>query len=155
MTRDDVEGFLYREARFADENRYDEWLDLWADDALYWIPANADDYDPEDHVSIVYANRSGLQDRVDRWKSGAAWSQEPRSRMRRFISNIEFGHSDSEVLEVHSNFILVELRRELQTLYAAHQIHHLRPLERDLKIVFKKVILLNNDMPIHNMSFIV
>ena len=42
-----IEAFLYREARLADENRYDEWLALWTDDARYWIPSNSYDYDPE------------------------------------------------------------------------------------------------------------
>lgn len=35
----DVEAFLYREARYADENDYDAWEALWTDDAIYWVPA--------------------------------------------------------------------------------------------------------------------
>jgi 3-phenylpropionate/cinnamic acid dioxygenase small subunit len=152
----EVEEFLYREARFADENRYDEWLALWTDDATYWVPANKDDYDPSHHVSIIYDRRDRLQDRIDRLKSGAAWSQEPRSRMRRVISNIEIlPPAESGEITVHSNFILGELRRGLQTMYFAGQIHRLRRSADGLKLVFKKVMLLNNDEPIHNLSFIV
>jgi 3-phenylpropionate/cinnamic acid dioxygenase small subunit len=35
VDRHKVENFLYREARLMDEHAYDEWLALWADDALY------------------------------------------------------------------------------------------------------------------------
>ena len=42
----DVEQFLYREARFADESDYDSWEALWTDDALYWVPAGNDSGDP-------------------------------------------------------------------------------------------------------------
>ena len=61
-----IEQFIYREARLADENRYDEWIALWTDDAIYWLPANIDDYDPRHHLSIIYDDRDRLQDRIDR-----------------------------------------------------------------------------------------
>src|SRR5215218_6525084 len=41
----EVEQFLYREARFADESDYDSWEALWTDDGLYWVPAGNDDGD--------------------------------------------------------------------------------------------------------------
>jgi Ring hydroxylating beta subunit len=30
-----------------DQHAYDEWLSLWTDDALYWVPCNENDFDPE------------------------------------------------------------------------------------------------------------
>ena len=41
-----IEAFLTWEARLMDEGRYAEWLDLWTDDAQYWVPCNDDDIDP-------------------------------------------------------------------------------------------------------------
>ena len=84
-----VESFLYREARLMDENAYDEWLSLWTDDALYWVPCNRDDSDPTREISAIYDDRTRLQARIDRLKSGVAYAQDPKSRMRRLISNIE------------------------------------------------------------------
>ena len=52
--RERIESFLYYEARLIDEHQYDEWLSLWTEDALYWVPCNEDDFDPERHISIVY-----------------------------------------------------------------------------------------------------
>jgi benzoate/toluate 1,2-dioxygenase beta subunit len=156
LDRAAIETFLYREARLADENRYDEWIALWTDDAIYWVPANIDDYDPHLHLSIIYDDRDRLQDRVDRLKSGAAWAQEPRSRMRRIISNIEAAVPEANGdITVHSNFVLGELRRNRQNSYYAGQVHRLRPTPEGLKLAYKKVMLINNNEPIHNMTFIV
>src|SRR5438445_7077305 len=89
IDRHKVETFLYREARLMDEHAYDEWLALWTEDALYWVPCNEDDYDPERHVSIVYENRARLEDRIQRLKSGAAYAQDPKSRLSRVVGNVE------------------------------------------------------------------
>lgn len=156
IDRQTAEAFLYREARLADRGRYQEWAALWTEDAIYWVPANEDDYDPDTHLSIIYDDRERLQDRVDRLSSGQAWAQEPRSRMRRLISNVEVGPvNERGDIEIYSNFVLGELRRGLQTAYFASQIHRLRPTPDGLRMAFKKVELINNDEPIHNLTFLV
>lgn len=154
--REAVEAFLFQEARLADENRYDEWLALWTEDITYWVPANLDDYDPDEHVSIIYDNREGLQDRIARLKSGGAWSQDPPSRMRRAITNIEIDRSNgSDEISVCSNFVLGELRRGRQSVYFAQQKHRLRWTADGLRMSAKTILLVNNDEPLHNLSFIV
>ena len=58
-----VVEFLYREARLADEARYAEWLALWTDDGVYWVPATTDpDADPDTHISHIYDNRGAHRD---------------------------------------------------------------------------------------------
>lgn len=153
MNRQDVEAFLYLEARLADESRYDEWAALWTEDATYWVPSNTYDYDPTQRISIIYDDRSRIQDRIDRLKSGGAWAQEPRSRLRRMISNIEI--EPGAETTVRSNVIIGELRRGLQTVYFAQQIHRLRMVDRAIRMSYKKVNLINNNEPIHNLTFIV
>jgi 3-phenylpropionate/cinnamic acid dioxygenase small subunit len=60
-----VADFLYREARLADEARYAEWLALWTDDGVYWVPATTEpDPDPERQLSHVYDNRARVETRV-------------------------------------------------------------------------------------------
>jgi benzoate/toluate 1,2-dioxygenase beta subunit len=150
-----VENFLYREARLMDENAYDEWFALWTDDALYWVPANEDDIDPLRHVSIVYEDKAHLEDRIVRLKSGAAYAQDPRSRMRRVISNIEIEEGEQGDVIVYSNFNLTELRRSQQRTFAGRTIHKLRPEGNSFKIAYKKVLLVNNDEVISNLTFLV
>lgn len=150
-----VESFLYREARLMDENAYDEWLSLWTDDALYWVPCNRDDSDPLREISAIYDDRTRLQGRIDRLKSGVAYAQDPKSRMRRLISNIEIEDADNGELIVSSNFMLVELRRSKQDLFAGRTIHRLRPEGDSFRICHKKVLLVNNDEVIDNLTFLV
>jgi len=33
-----VRDFLYREARYLDDMQWDEWLELYAADASFWMP---------------------------------------------------------------------------------------------------------------------
>jgi benzoate/toluate 1,2-dioxygenase beta subunit len=155
LDRHQIENFLYREARLMDENAYDEWFALWTDDALYWVPANADDIDPLRHVSIVYEDKARLEDRIERLKSGVAYAQDPKSRMRRVISNIELEEGESGEVIVYSNFNLTELRRSQQRTFAGRTIHKLRPDGNSFKIAYKKVLLVNNDEVISNLTFLV
>jgi benzoate/toluate 1,2-dioxygenase subunit beta len=155
VDRSRVENFLYREARLMDTHAYDEWLTLWTDDALYWVPSNDDDIDPERHVSIVYENRAGLEDRIARLKSGAAYAQDPKSRLSRVISNVEIEQANSGELLVHSTFNLTALRRRRMEIFAGRSIYKLRRDGDSFKIAYKKVLLINNNEVIHNLTFLI
>jgi len=155
VTREHIERFLFYEARLMDEHRYDEWLALWSDPALYWVPSNSDEIDPRREVSLIYDDHVRLQLRVSRLKSGFAHAQEPKSRMRRLISNVEVDETgDGEVI-ANSNFMLAELRRGRQDLFAGRSTHRLRPHNGSFKMVSKKVLLINNDEPIDNLTFLI
>ena len=154
VDRHQVESFLYREARLMDEHQYDAWLALWTDDALYWVPSNRDDIDPLREMSLIYVDRQGLEERIIMLKSGDQWSQEPKSRMRRIVSNVEFEAGENGEVTVYSNFDLTEFRRGRQEIYAGRTIHTLRPAGDSFKIAYKKVLLVRNDDYLHNLTFL-
>lgn len=153
-----VQQFLFREARLADEWRLGDWLALWAPQSLYWVPVNHDDVDPRRELSLIYDDRQRLELRIARINSGMAWTQEPRSRLRRVLSNIEIepviDGADDGRLEVHSNFHLNELRpsTSTQVVWTGHTIHHLLPAGDGFQIALKKVLLLNNDEELPQLS---
>src|SRR5215510_8413201 len=125
-----VVEFVYREARLADEARYAEWLALWTDDGVYWVPATTDPgVDPDKHISHIYDNRGRLETRVKMLQSGYRYSQEPASLMRRLVSNIEVTLADNGELIAESNFALAELaiqaKRELHW-WVGRTTHRLR-----------------------------
>ncbi len=156
VDRQEVENFLYREARFMDENNYDAWLELYAEDALYWVPCNQDDLDPARAISIYYDDRPRLEARITRLKSGMAHAQEPKSRLLRLISNVEIGEeADNGEVTVYANFHVTELRRSRQRLIAGRTTHQLRPVPGGFQIVLKKVVLLTNDEVIDNLTFLI
>src|SRR5262249_57861445 len=114
-----VVEFAYREARLADEARYAEWLALWTDDGVYWVPATTDPgADPDKHISHIYDNRGRLETRIKLLQTGHRYSQEPASLMRRLVSNIEAVPADDGELVVESNFALAEL-----ALQAKREMH--------------------------------
>ena len=152
--RERIEEFLFHEAKLIDEHRYDEWLALWTEDGLYWVPCNSDDANPARQAMIIYDNRARLDERVYRLTSGAAWAQQPRSRTRRLISNVEVRETDGGYA-IESNCLIAELRRSRQDLFAARILHTLRPAGDSFRIALKKVLLLNNDEAIDNLTFLV
>jgi 3-phenylpropionate/cinnamic acid dioxygenase small subunit len=155
LNRQQVEQFLYHEAQLMDESRFDEWLALWTEPALYWVPSNRDEIDPKREVSLVYDDWVRLQLRVARLKSGFAHAQEPKSRMRRLISNIVIEEAEKGEIVASSNFLLAELRRGKQDLFAGRSIHRMVPTNGGFKLRSKKVLLVNNDEPIDNLTFLI
>lgn len=154
-TEAEIARFLAREARLMDEGRYDEWLALWADDGLYWVPCNHDDVDPTREVSLIYDDRLRLGERVERLKSGSVLAQEPKPRMRRVVSNIEIEAGEGGETLVHSNFVLGIARPTGQQLWLGHSIHRLRTGGGAFKIAQKKVLLINSDTEMPLLQFLI
>jgi 3-phenylpropionate/cinnamic acid dioxygenase small subunit len=154
-----VVEFIYREARLADEARYAEWLALWTDDAVYWVPATTDlAADPDKHLSHIYDNRGRLETRIKLLQTGHRYSQEPASPMRRLLSNIEVATAENGELVAESNFALAELaiqaKREMHW-WVGRTTHRLRRAGGDLRMCRKKVVLVNAAEPLPNLSFLI
>lgn len=154
-----VVEFLYREGRLADEARYAEWLALWTDDAVYWVPATTDPAaDPETRLSHIYDNRTRLETRIKLLQTGHRYSQEPASLMRRLISNIEVTEGSDGELVAGSNFILAELSIQAKSemhWWVGRATHHLRRVDGLLRMRLKKVVLINAAEPLPNLSFLI
>ncbi|HEX2494924.1 MAG TPA: aromatic-ring-hydroxylating dioxygenase subunit beta [Steroidobacter sp.] len=150
-----VQAFLYQEADLADRHVYSDWLALWAEDAVYWIPCNDDDADPQTHVALIYETRSGLEDRVRRLSSGYAHSQNPQTRLSRVVANIRTIELPDGLVEVRSVCNITAFRRQIIETLAARVVHRLRPYGDGFRIVSKTVYLVNNDGYIGNMTFLI
>jgi len=154
-----VAEFLHLEARLADEARYADWLALWTDEAVYWVPATTDPAaDPETRISHIYDNRARLETRVKLLQTGHRYSQEPASPMRRLISNIEVEEGSAGGLIAGSNFVLAELSiqaRPEMHWWVGRATHHLRRVDGMLRMSLKKVVLINAAEPLPNLSFLI
>ena len=152
----EVTDFVYREARLADEARYNDWEALWTDDGVYWVP-RADGHDPNTHVSHIYDNRTRIATRVRQLATGYRFSQEPASPMRRLLSNVEVSRLD-DGYEVGSNFMLMETvvqsTHEMR-VWAGRTTHRLRRVDGQLRLAYKKVVLVNGDEAIPTLSFLI
>lgn len=164
MSRTEAEDFLFMEARMLDANQLYEWRDMMTDDVTYWVPLNDDDSDPTKHLSIIWDDKINLTGRI--WRildSGINHTQDPPSRMIRFVSNVEVepAERDDEVL-IHSCLWLATFKSGAQRVddvkpiyYAARQQHRLRQVEGAWKIAYKKVSLLEMDGHLTHMTHII
>jgi len=155
-----VEQFLYREARLADEGDYDAWEALWTDDAVYWVPIGGAGADPQQQMSVIYDNRNRISTRLKQLRTGKRYAQAPPSNLRRLLSNIEFlgGRStpDGGVdLEVGANFLAVESRARGIRLWGGRATYRLRSQDAELRLAYKKVILVDNDQPLSTLGFLI
>jgi 3-phenylpropionate/cinnamic acid dioxygenase small subunit len=170
----EVEQFLYLEARLLDERRFHDWLQLLTDDIHYWMGNRTNRYpksskaiailDPdrydeddrakEDELAILDEDKSTLSARVARLDTGMAWAEDPPSRTRHLITNIEVEPGDAEAeLEVYSNFIVYRSRSETeQDFYVGGRRDVLRRVDGAWKIASRKVTLDQNVLLAKNVS---
>lgn len=156
----DVTQFLFKEARLADENDYDNWEALWTDDALYWVPSGGADVDPQTHVAVIYDNRSRISTRMKQVKTGKRYAQSPPSDLRRIIGNVELlgGRENAQGgtdLEVGANFLAYESRLRDNQLWGGRTTYRLRRVDGEIRLVYKKVVLVDNEKPIPTMAFLI
>ncbi|MDI4232888.1 aromatic-ring-hydroxylating dioxygenase subunit beta [Bradyrhizobium sp. Arg237L] len=151
-----VTAFIYREARLQDEHQYEDWEKLWTEDGVYWVPANGVDIDPEKEMSIIYDNRSRIALRVRQLMTGKHFTQTPQSRLRRLVSNIELMDEQATGdIAVASNSLIFESSLRDDTLWAARNEYRLRYVDGELRMVYKKVMLVNSDKALFTLSFLV
>ena len=155
-----VEQFLYREARLADEGDYDAWEALWTDDALYWVPIEGEGSDPARQMSVIYDHRNRISTRLKQLRTGKRYAQAPPSNLRRLLSNIEFlggkDNTDGGVdLELAANFLAIESRARGTHLWGGRTTYRLRRRGEALLLVYKKVVLVDNDQPLPTLGFLI
>ncbi|WP_028850546.1 aromatic-ring-hydroxylating dioxygenase subunit beta [Thermocrispum municipale] len=150
-----IEQFLYREARYADEHDYDAWEALWTDDALYWVPAGDDAADPRSQVSVIYDNRNRIATRLKQLRTGKRYSQSPPSNLRRVISNVEILGTEGSDTVVGANFVLVESRTRGMEIWAGRVTYKLRVVDGEIRLAYKKVSLVNKDQPLPTLAFLI
>jgi 3-phenylpropionate/cinnamic acid dioxygenase small subunit len=150
----DIERFLAVEARYQDEHLYEEWESLWTEDGVYWVPAG-DDTDPETHVSIIFDNRARIGTRVRQLTTGKRYAQEPPSRMRRIISNLEVLATEGHDTLVAANFILFEVVRGHRVTWAGRTDYRLRVVDGQVRMAAKTVRLVDNEIAVTSIGFLI
>ena len=154
FSRADAEDLLYREAAYLDEGAWDDWLALYTEDALFWMPAWRDELtptaDPDRELSLIYyEGRSGLEDRVVRARSGQSVASHPRPRCLHMISNVRLIECTADTAEIASTFtvFLHDVRAERTHNFFGRYSHTLRREADAWRITRKYVLLLNDTIP--------
>ena len=140
---DDVVAFVYREARLLDELRFEEWLDLFAEDGRYWMPLEHGQTDRRLTASLMDEDLFLLRIRVERLKGIRTYSQKPKSRCHHVLQQpqVDVFDPDAGRFSVWTAMHYVETRQDRQDLYAAWVTHELVLVEGALRIGMKRVDL--------------
>lgn len=144
----DVQELLYLEARLLDAQRWDEWLDLYCDDAVYWAPAvtmgGAYTTDPERELNFIFmVGRAALEARVFRVKSGGSLASNPLPRTRHLVATVMLDAAGTDDARVFANFQAVSFSEVRgQQMRSGSYEYMLRRQNGSLRIAQKKVLLL-------------
>ncbi len=143
-----IEQFLYREVRLLSELRYEEWLDLFAADARYWMPARETVADQpaavasEGETPFFDDDKEFLAVRIERLRSSLAHAERPPSRMRHFVSNVEVDEVGGDELDIRCNLMVYQSRLErTEVSYIGRREDRLRRGGDTWRISLRKVIL--------------
>jgi benzoate/toluate 1,2-dioxygenase beta subunit len=145
-----ISAFLYREARLLDDREWEPWLELYAPDVEYWMPAWDDDdqltQDPHSEISLIfYPNRNGLEDRVFRIKTERSSASMPEPRTSHMISNVEVLEDRDDAVDVRYNFHTLSHRYKTTDHYFGTIFVTLRKVAPDDYRIARKKIVLKDD----------
>ena len=141
----DVIRLIYREARLIDEKRFDEWYELFSEDAYYWVPLTHDQPDGLNHTSLAWEDKLLLKLRVERLKNPRSYSQHPVSRCVHVLQQPEIELAEPERWLTRTQFMYLESRGDDQQTYGGHVLHTIVLRDGALRIQLKRVNLINCD----------
>jgi benzoate/toluate 1,2-dioxygenase subunit beta len=148
-TQREVEQFLYRQAELLDRRRWDEFIDLFAEDGRYWAPASPEQTTGEGMPSIFWEDRNLMRVRMKRVTHPHAWSQAPDWGTNHVVSNVVIERENPRTgdLVVRSRFHMMEFRRDTTRHFAGSYIHNLRRTKAGYRITLQRVDMVNGQGP--------
>jgi benzoate/toluate 1,2-dioxygenase beta subunit len=154
--RDRFRQLVEREARLLDQLEFDAWLTMYSPECIYWVPSTPEGGDPRREIAILFDDRRRMEDRIYRLRTGYAWSQAPKSRTVRMISNVEvFATADKAVRMVRSNFLISEFRPDGVRFLSGWCGHRLAERGGRWEIAVRQVNLIDCDQNLRNPSIVI
>ena len=143
------------EAVLIDEQRWDAWLALFLPDCEYWIPAWKGDgtltEDPQRELSnVYYSNRSGLEDRILRIRSGRSPASTPLPRTTHLVSHVfPTAAPEPERLQLRSSWTCQVYfpRPHTSHCFFGRSEYDLRRQDGAWRIARRKCVMLNDRLP--------
>lgn len=139
-----VEQFLYRQAELLDAKRWQDYIDLFTDDGIYWMPARPEDTTWDGVPSIFAEDKNLMNVRMGRVLHPDAWSQRPLWGTNHVVGNVivERVAANGDVI-ARSRFHMLELRRDSVRHFAGGYVHHLKKSKDGYRITLQRVDMTN------------
>ena len=139
----DVEQFLYRQADLLDRRMWQEWVDLFAPDGIYWMPP-APEYKTWDGQPAIFAEDKNLMTvRMNRVLHPDAWSQKAAWGTNHVVSNVVIEKASAAEILVRSRFHMMEMRRDDIRHFAGSYFHQLKKTRKGYQIKLQRVDMTN------------
>jgi 3-phenylpropionate/cinnamic acid dioxygenase small subunit len=140
-------NFVYHEARLLDEKRFDEWYELFAEDARYWMPLTRGQPNGETYTSLFYEDKLLLKVRIERLRHPNAFSQQQPSFCQHVLQapGVEVSDVAANRYVLRTPFMYIETRLDHQLILAGVTWHYLTLVEGALLMRLKKIELVNCD----------
>jgi 3-phenylpropionate/cinnamic acid dioxygenase small subunit len=140
----EVEQFLYRQAELLDSKQWQQWIELFADDGVYWMPPERS-YTTWDGTPAIFAeDRNLMSVRMKRVLHPDAWSQRPLWETNHVVSNVMIDDATpAGNVVARSRFHMMELRRDDVRHFAGSYTHHLVKSGTGYRIKLQRVDMAN------------
>jgi 3-phenylpropionate/cinnamic acid dioxygenase small subunit len=116
LLKEELSDFLLHEAALLDDGRFEEWLELLADDLEYAMPLRLNvRHDepaeraltrPGEEVCWFDEGKETLVKRVRQIRTGVHWAEEPFSRVTRMVANVQLLGTQADEATVASRFLV-------------------------------------------------
>lgn len=143
---------VQRDGILLDERRWDEWLDLYAPDCVFWAPMWRNETElvessDEGLSHFYYEDRRGLEDRLLRIRSGKSPASNPLPRTAHMAGNVALtAPPEPERIDLRATWTchVLLLRARAEQVYFGRAEYSLAASPAGWKIRRKKVVLLND-----------
>jgi 3-phenylpropionate/cinnamic acid dioxygenase small subunit len=160
------ERFVYDEAELLDRGEFEAWLDLFTEDAVYWLPVDTSRHEPRGGLNLIYDDRRRLEDRIRRLRSGLSHTEDPLSRTSHLIGNVRLINTGEATtvtgwVPAHDGDVAVSARLAVSRMRRGHTDTFqgrvawvLQRSEGGFAIRAKRIDLLDADQPLPSLTFL-
>jgi 3-phenylpropionate/cinnamic acid dioxygenase small subunit len=142
-----VEQFLFYQAELLDTKSWQAYIDLFAEEGVYWMPARPNQTEWLDSPSIFAEDKQLMGVRMGRITHPNAWSQAPLWETNHIVGNVVIEEITETRVRTRSRFQVLELRRDLLRSFAGVYRHTLQRRGEKLEIELQRVDLMNAQAP--------
>lgn len=158
-----VHQWLVEEAELLDDRRYEEWLELLTDDVVYRMPvrvtsAHSLEDSTLDDMDHLIEDRYSLGKRVERFQTEHAWTEDPPSRTRHYVTNVRVWRGESEGELIAKAYVLVFRSRgdvREPDLVSAERTDVLRRVNGGLRLARREVLVDESVLRTQNLAIFI
>jgi len=155
-----VHQWLVDEAYLLDAQDYAAWLDLMTDDVRYVMPVRvttgrAAGFDSAPGMAHFDEDRYSLGRRVARFATEHAWTEDPPSRLRHFVTNVRtFATDSADELLAESAVLLFRSRGDVResALLSAGRRDVLRRTADGLRLAHRTITVDESVLRMQNLA---